>query len=471
MPQLDLRLRPGEARHAVERRGVPVLAGERERLLPRVGDDRRQMHARRRSGRQNQPATQTEDRVEDGARRVRQGTALLDRDRFPDASSAPEKARPVGLVLHGPGHFPLDRHDLGRPGRALRGRGADGRRAAPRAPARTPSGRRGSKRRDAPRPRRPTRARPRRRRSPRSRAGVVRGWSATPGGSPRRLPSRRRSEDSSRSLRRCGGSPRGLPSRRPRRSRPRPPPAGNPPTRRGPISRRRETDTSPTDHGSCPRAIASRRARASGCTPTRRRSPSPCSVRWRAGVSAASGHGASESAAAPPGPRPAPGDGPARPRTACAPLRPSRACAPGAAAPWPGRSARRRTVAASVPRAGRWPERRSSSPGDAPCRPSRLRSRPHPEAATPCNRSIRRSHIARAHRWKRAAGNSRSPPRDRPWRPAPSRREPRRDPPRGLRLKPRPLTPKFEYWYVNCTSRALYAASEIPQGTPRSSPY
>ena len=47
--QLDLRLRPREARDALERRGVPVLVGEREDVLPGVGDDHRQVHAHRRA--------------------------------------------------------------------------------------------------------------------------------------------------------------------------------------------------------------------------------------------------------------------------------------------------------------------------------------------------------------------------------------------------------------------------------------
>src|SRR5688572_1929422 len=39
------------------------------------------------------------------------------------------------------------------------------------------------------------------------------------------------------------------------------------------------------------------------------------------------------------------------------------------------------------------------------------------------------------------------------------------------RLRPRPGTPKFEYWYVSSRSRALYADSETPQGILSSRPY
>src|SRR5881296_37064 len=39
------------------------------------------------------------------------------------------------------------------------------------------------------------------------------------------------------------------------------------------------------------------------------------------------------------------------------------------------------------------------------------------------------------------------------------------------RCRPRPGTPKFEYWYVSSRSRASYADSETPHGTPRSAPY
>ncbi len=207
-------------------------------------------------GASDQSATQAEDRVEHRARRVRERSALLDRDRFPDAASTPEKAGPIGLVLYGPDHLPFRRHDLGRPGRLFPVARATAGDQTLRGPARTRSGRRGSKRRGARRPRPRTRARPRRTRSPRSRAGVLRGWSATPGGSRRRLPSRRRSADSSRSARRCGGSPRSLRRRRLRRNRARRPPAGIPPTRPGPMERRRERSRSPTGRGSCPRASA-----------------------------------------------------------------------------------------------------------------------------------------------------------------------------------------------------------------------
>ena len=195
--------------------------------------------------------------------------------------------------------------------------------------------------------------------------------------------------------------------------------------------RRRERRRFPTDRGSCPRASASRRAPASGCSRSPRPSSSPRTARWRAGACAASGRAASGSAAGPAAPRRARADRSAHRPKRGAPRPPCGACAPGAAAPSPGRRAPRRSAGASSLRGARWRARRSSSPGGEPCRPSRPRASRPRAGGMRCSRSIRRSRTARARRWRRAAGNSRSRRPDPPWRPGPWHREPRRDPPRA----------------------------------------
>ena len=367
--QLDLRLRPGEARHALERRRVAVLGGEREDGLPGVGDDRRQVHAHRRPRRQAHAAAQAEDGIEHRAGGVGQRTAFRDRDRVPDRASPSEKAGPVRLVLDGADHLALDGHHLGGPhGRLAVARPAPGHEGLE---GRDELGHHEEvrKRRDARRRRPGARGRSRRTTSPRSRAAAFRGWSATRGGSRRRPPSRRRPAGTSRSVRRCDGSRCGPPSRPPRRRRARRRPAGIPPTRPCPTSRRPERRRCPTDRGSRPRATGSRRGRASGCSRSRPRSSSPSTGRWKGCASAASDRGASGSAAGRAAPRPGRAGPSARPPKPCARRSPWSACAPAAAAPSPGRPARRGNGAASSRRAGRWRATRSSCPGGGPCRP------------------------------------------------------------------------------------------------------
>ena len=65
---------------------------------------------------------------------------------------------------------------------------------------------------------------------------------------------------------------------------------------------------------------------------------------------------------------------------------------------------------------------------------------------------------------RRDAGSCRSRRPDPPWRPGPWHREPRRGPPTRPRFKPRPLTPKFEYWYVRWTSPRVVRRFRDPPG-------
>ena len=153
--QLDLRLRPGEARDAVERGRIPVLVGERERALARVGDDRRQLDARRRPGGQAHAAAQAEDRIEHRADRVRERPPLLDRDRDPGSSGPrPRKRAAVRLVLQRADSSPCTVITCAAQTGSSRSRGPAAGEQRLDAPGRTRSGRRGSRTRDAPRRRR-----------------------------------------------------------------------------------------------------------------------------------------------------------------------------------------------------------------------------------------------------------------------------------------------------------------------------
>ena len=74
--------------------GSRYLSASASGALPRVGDDGRELHARRRPGGEAHPAAQAEDRVEHRAGRVRERAPLLDRAGVADARGrARESAR------------------------------------------------------------------------------------------------------------------------------------------------------------------------------------------------------------------------------------------------------------------------------------------------------------------------------------------------------------------------------------------
>ena len=164
--QLDLGLGPGERRRALEGRRVAVLVGEVERCLARVGDERREDHARRRA----RGATRTRRRrLKIGSStapdRVRQRAAVDDRR---PACGWPrprprKRARSVSYWMRPPSAR-LDRADVRGPDRLVGCSAAAASRAARRVRRRTRSGRRGSRRPGARRRRPAAPARARRRR-------------------------------------------------------------------------------------------------------------------------------------------------------------------------------------------------------------------------------------------------------------------------------------------------------------------
>ncbi len=238
--QLDLRLRPGEARRALEHRRVAVLVGEREDGVPR--SRRRRVArctravapgARRTRRRRLKTGSSTVPAVLESGRR----SAIDDRVAGPCG-----RGRGSGRGRSRTGRCRPSRPrrpSPGRPRSAARGRAAGARPRGPRGRRRTRSHeeiRKGGVRRVGGRR---ARGRSRRTTSPRSRRGrvprlVSDTWRISASSSVETTTCR----DVVIGAVACDGSRCGPPSRRPRRCRARRRSAGSPPTRPCPLSRR-----------------------------------------------------------------------------------------------------------------------------------------------------------------------------------------------------------------------------------------
>ena len=82
---------------------MAILRSEGERLFARVGDQRRERHAHRRSWRHGDPGAQAENGVEHAAGRVRQRPSGFDRKGRAGVSIATDEARAIRLVLQARG--------------------------------------------------------------------------------------------------------------------------------------------------------------------------------------------------------------------------------------------------------------------------------------------------------------------------------------------------------------------------------
>ena len=122
MVQLYLRLRPRQGDRAIEGRRVAILVGERHGGVPRGGDERREDQVGTFAGPEAHATSEAHDRIEHGARGVRQGPAVDHRHRGADASSAPEESRAVRLELSASAGLALHQNNVGRPDRRLLGR-------------------------------------------------------------------------------------------------------------------------------------------------------------------------------------------------------------------------------------------------------------------------------------------------------------------------------------------------------------
>ncbi len=115
MVKLHLRLGPREGDGALESRRVVVLVGQVERFAARGRDQRPERDPRRGPGRQPDAAAKTEDRIEHGAGRVGERSAVNDRDRRADAASASQETRPISLELWAAHDLAFDDGDVRRP--------------------------------------------------------------------------------------------------------------------------------------------------------------------------------------------------------------------------------------------------------------------------------------------------------------------------------------------------------------------
>ncbi len=155
VPQLHLRLGPGQRAGAHECVGVVVLVEQVQHLLAGRRYDSPEGNACRGAGCHAHPVAQREDRVEYRADGVRKSPSIRQRNRVPDLAATAQESRPVGLDLDGAQHLALDdrllRHPDLRLARAIACGASPGSR---RAWARTRSARRAWRMPGAPGPRR-----------------------------------------------------------------------------------------------------------------------------------------------------------------------------------------------------------------------------------------------------------------------------------------------------------------------------
>ena len=110
--KLDLCLRPGKGRGSLEGGWFPVLVGQVQCRFARFGKHGREDHVSGASGREVDPATEAEDRVQDRPHGVREGTPIDHRRRPPYRMTTAQEPGPVGLELDGSGRVVLDRRDM-----------------------------------------------------------------------------------------------------------------------------------------------------------------------------------------------------------------------------------------------------------------------------------------------------------------------------------------------------------------------
>src|SRR6266851_1855174 len=96
---LDLRPGPGHARFTFENIRVAILFGQRDCVVPRLGHAGRENNLGGFVRRQAHPASQTENRIEDGADRVRERAILHYSYRLGGGVATAEKTRPISFKL------------------------------------------------------------------------------------------------------------------------------------------------------------------------------------------------------------------------------------------------------------------------------------------------------------------------------------------------------------------------------------
>ena len=295
MVQLDLRLRPRQRDRALEGRRVAILVGQRHGGVARRGDERGEDQAGALSRRETDAPSEAEDRIEHRARGVREGPAVDHRHRAcgcrdPGRGSARGPSRTASPPPDSPSTTTTWAAQIAgsvaRPATA-------GRQERLEIGDRIPSGRRGWRTPDARRRRPAAPARARRRRSARSLASAPpRFVIETPahlGVVLRRDQHLERGRDGAVASIELGAvlgeghaigvrlDAGGLIPRRPHR------PAADVP---------QEDDSVPQwSRVTSSRHRVTREVRRSGCSPSPPPSASPCSGRWRADASAASGRG------------------------------------------------------------------------------------------------------------------------------------------------------------------------------------
>ena len=116
---LNLCLRPGQRRGALERRRIAIFFGEVQGLVARWRDERREGDACGLAGRKPHAAPQTDDRIEHRTGRVGQASAVNHHRRCPDAAPTIEEPGAIGLPRQIPDRLAVDDDDVGQPGRRV----------------------------------------------------------------------------------------------------------------------------------------------------------------------------------------------------------------------------------------------------------------------------------------------------------------------------------------------------------------
>src|SRR5450631_4077571 len=115
MMQLNLPLRPSESGRASEGGRVSMFIDAVEQRLTGGGDDCPKSYSSHPARRNAQASAQGEDRVQDGARAIRERPSINHRDWRSNALATTKKARPVGFNLQFSHHLAVDDGEMRRP--------------------------------------------------------------------------------------------------------------------------------------------------------------------------------------------------------------------------------------------------------------------------------------------------------------------------------------------------------------------
>ena len=121
LPQHHAAMGPCQVEDAVREMAVPVLGGEREAGIARIGGSRHQVERGRFAGIEFDPAPDRHDRLEHGTVAAGKRGAALERERGRGRAAAPEETGPVGLEARRAGNGAVRCDEVEHPRRRVGG--------------------------------------------------------------------------------------------------------------------------------------------------------------------------------------------------------------------------------------------------------------------------------------------------------------------------------------------------------------